>query len=72
MDLAVAFAVPWQVFNPILAYLNTTTTKDDHTYWHIHLTEGDQGTYSLLLPKKSGALPLDEYRIDLSAMGTGR
>ena len=35
MDQSFAFCIPWQILNPLLAFLNTTTTERS-TYWHIH------------------------------------
>ncbi|MBV8848485.1 MAG: hypothetical protein JOZ16_02760 [Methylobacteriaceae bacterium] len=64
MDLDFAFATPREVLRPYLESLNTTTTQDDYTYWHIHLVE-KAGSYALMLPKRSSSLPLDEYRIKL-------
>lgn len=65
MDLPIAFSIPWKTLNPILPALNTTTT-DRSTYWHVHLVEGAPGSYSLLLPRESRAMPLDDFRIELS------
>jgi hypothetical protein len=65
MDLEFAFAIPRDVLRPQLDLLNTTTTQDGHTYWHVHLTE-KAGAYALLLPKKSSSLPLDRYRVNLT------
>jgi hypothetical protein len=64
MDLAVTFAVPWQILHPILDGLNTTQ-KDDGFYWHIHLTEPEPGELSMLLPKRNTVLPLKEYALSL-------
>jgi hypothetical protein len=66
MDLGFAFAIPREVLRPHLDSLNTTTTQEGYTYWHIHLTE-KAGVYALVLPKKSSSLPLDEYRVMLSS-----
>lgn len=65
MDLPTAFSIPWAAFHPLVETLNTTTTKDDYTYWHIQLVEAVMGHYTLQLPKKSSSLPLDEYAIHL-------
>jgi hypothetical protein len=62
MDIAGAFAIPWNVIHSVLPYLNTTTT-DRSTYWHIHVAEPKSNSYALLLPKKPSQLPLDEYRL---------
>jgi hypothetical protein len=65
MDLPFAFVIPVADVEPVLEALNTTTTKDDHTYQHIHITETSSGFYSLLMPKKSSTLALDPYRLGL-------
>ena len=64
MDLAVAFAIPWEVLHPTLDGLNTTQ-KEDGFYWHIHLTEPEPGELSMLLPKRNTVLPLKEYALPL-------
>ena len=69
MDLSIAFAIPWKTFNPLLEALNTTTT-DRGTYWHLHLTEIEKGTYGLLLPKRGQTLPLNEFRLPLTGSET--
>jgi hypothetical protein len=66
MDLAVAFAVPWQTLHPILDGLNTTQ-KEDSFYWHIHLTEPEAGEFAMLIPKRNAVLRLKEYAIPLTA-----
>jgi hypothetical protein len=64
MDLDFAFAIPQAALRPHLDSLNTTTTQEGHTYWHIHLTEKG-GTYALMLPKRSTTLSLHDYRISV-------
>ncbi len=66
MDLSVAFAIPWSVISDNLKHLNTTTTKDEHTYWQVKLIKDGSNGYSLLLPKKSGKLAISGYSVDLS------
>jgi hypothetical protein len=65
VDLPFAFAVPQKALHAHLEALNTTTTKDGYTYWHIHMGETDSGHYAVLLPKRSGTLALDEFRLML-------
>jgi hypothetical protein len=65
MDLAFAFALPGAVIHDSLGSLNTTTTKDDHTYWHLHVVENEDGQYCILLPKKSSTLAINGYRMDV-------
>lgn len=66
MDISVAFAIPWEIINAQLSNLNTTTTAERGTYWHIHIAEPKKGSYALLLPKKTSQLALDEYMIKLT------
>ncbi len=65
MDIASAFVIPWKVIHAELSSLNTTATERG-TYWHIHMAEPKLGSYALLLPKKSGQMPLDDYRVSFS------
>jgi hypothetical protein len=65
MDLAVAFAVPWNALHRILDGLNTTQ-KEDNFYWHIHLTEPEPGELAILIPKRDAVLRLKEYSLPLS------
>jgi hypothetical protein len=64
MDLPAAFAIPLKNLRSYLDALNTTTTERG-TYWHIHLVETEQAGYSLLLPKQSRQLSLNEFRLAL-------
>jgi hypothetical protein len=66
MDLAVAFAVPWEALHPILDGLNTTQ-REDSFYWHIHLTEPDPGALAILIPKRDTVLRLEGYALPLGA-----
>lgn len=63
MDLPFAFVLPWRLIHENLSALNTTTTKDGHTYWHIHIMEDVNGRYSIPLPKSGSTMPLDEFRL---------
>jgi hypothetical protein len=63
MNLPFAFALPWKAFHDRVDALNTTTTKDGRTYWHINLVNTASDHYAMLLPKKSTSLSLDEYKI---------
>ena len=65
MDLGFAFVVPASVVKPTLEALNTTTTKDGHTYWHMHIVEKSPGSYYLLMPKKSTALALEAFQVQV-------
>lgn len=66
MDLALAFAVPWEILHPILDGLNTTQ-KEDSFYWHIHLTEPEPGMLAILIPKRNALLRLNEYALPLTS-----
>jgi hypothetical protein len=63
MDLPHAFAIPLTVLRSHLDALNTTTTSKK-TYWHIHLTDRDDGSLGLVLPG-AGSLSLTPYRISV-------
>ena len=63
MDLPFAFALPLPVLTPLLDALNTT---GEH-YWHVKIGQAAPDRYTLLLPKRSDALPINEYRLPLAA-----
>jgi hypothetical protein len=65
MDQPFAFSIPWSVLNPLLPYLNTTTTERS-TYWHIHIGEDEESGYYLLVSKKDEDLPLRDYVVDVT------
>ena len=62
MDLPFAFALPWKVLAENVDALNTTTTKDGNTYWHIHVIEASTNKYAMLLPKIGSTMSLDFCR----------
>lgn len=66
MDLSFGFALPWRELHACLDALNTTTTKDGETYWHVHIAEASPDHFAILLPKKSETLALDNYRVTLT------
>jgi hypothetical protein len=66
MDLPVAFAVPWDTPHSILDGLNITR-KEDHFYWHIHLTESEPGELAILVPKRDSVLRLGQYVLPLAS-----
>jgi hypothetical protein len=68
MDLPFAFALPLSVLTPLLDAMNTTERNGEH-YWHLKLGRPSPGRYTLLLPKRSDALPIDEYRLPLTESG---
>jgi hypothetical protein len=65
MDQSFAFSIPWEILNPLLPYLNTTTT-DRSTYWHIHIGEDMESGYYLVVSKKEHDLPLRSYIQDVT------
>jgi hypothetical protein len=65
MDLAVAFAVPWEALHPILDGLYTTQ-QEGSFYWHIHLTEPEPGALAILVPKRDAVLRLEDYAFRLT------
>ena len=64
MDQSFAFAIPWNILHEHLPSLNTTTIERG-TYWHLHVVEGAQGQFALLLPKHSTDLGLNQYKVAL-------
>jgi hypothetical protein len=66
MDLPFAFALPLAMLTPLLDAFNTTE-KDGRTYWHVKLGQPGPDRFTLLLPKRSDALPLDAHRLPLPA-----
>lgn len=67
LDLPFAFALPLPVLAPLLDAFNTTDKDDGERYWHVKIGQTGPDQYTLLLPKRSDALPIDEYRLPLPA-----
>jgi hypothetical protein len=66
MDLPFAFTIPVSVMLSVVDGLNQTLREDGRTdYWHIHIAEPEPSQFTLLLPKRSDVLPLDEYRMPI-------
>jgi hypothetical protein len=65
MDRNEAFAIPATKFHPILALLNTTTSKEGSFYWHLHLHEDDAGKLYLSLPKQRGIFSLVPFSLSI-------
>jgi hypothetical protein len=63
MDLDHAFAIPSNVFRPLMESLNITTNEDGSHYWHVQLTESPTGKVSLIVPKQKKNLELAEYAL---------
>ena len=67
MDRDHAFAIPTDVFRPLMEDLNTTRNEDGTYYWHIQLTETPSGEVSLIIPKRKNNMSLSEYGLNLQA-----
>jgi len=67
MDRGEAFAIPVATLKPLLSFLNTTTTKEGNTYWHIHLAERPGGL-ELLVPKRDENLPIQQFAVSVPAL----
>ena len=65
MDLAEAFAIPRNVLQEILPYLNTTEMESGKVYWHIHITRNAAGKYEIIVPKRDENLLISSYAVDL-------
>jgi len=66
MDLDKAFLIPHEILSNNLHLLNTTTTADGRTYWHLHVVEESPGRYALLLPKADKNLDITTYICPIS------
>lgn len=64
LDSEVAYALPFELVEGTLPFLNTTE-NEDRMYWHIHLQPMEQGGYQLQMPKKGEKLGLSEYQLKL-------
>jgi hypothetical protein len=65
MDLDSAFAIPLTILTENLGALNTTTTKEGSTYWHIHVVGAAEGAYAMLLPKLTSSLPINAFKFNI-------
>lgn len=63
MDLSKAFAIPRNSIYSILDYLHMSENEKIR-YWHIHVTEREEGNFELVIPKRRN-IPLDEYEVAL-------
>jgi hypothetical protein len=66
MDRDKAFAIPKDIFHPLVADLNTTEKEDGTRYWHIHLNETSPEEISLILPKRRATLSLMKFVLPLA------
>jgi hypothetical protein len=67
MDSAMAVALPVEVIRQNLEKLNTTTTPDGRSYWHIHVSRSDGSRLSLQRAKGEPPLPLDSYVVEIGS-----
>jgi hypothetical protein len=65
MDAERAVELPVEVLRQNLGKLNTTTTPDGRTYWHIHVSRSGSGGLSLQRARGEAPLPLDHYIVEL-------
>ena len=65
MDLSFVFAVPRKEIVAVLDNLNTTDAQRG-MYWHLHITQGSNGGYELLIPRKTRNLDLSPYVVQLT------
>jgi hypothetical protein len=67
MDSGVAVALPLEVIRQNLEKLNTTTTPDNRSYWHIHVSRSRSDGLSLQRARGEPPLPLDRYMLKITA-----
>ncbi len=65
MDREDAFAIPIEVFRPLVDRLYTTTNEDGTHYWHVQLTEGPSGEVFLIVPNEKNDLSLRHFTLNL-------
>jgi hypothetical protein len=65
MDLETAVALPADVIRKNLGKLNTTTTPDGRSYWHIHISHSEIGELVLHRAKGESPLPLGRYTLQI-------
>ncbi|MFO0457023.1 MAG: hypothetical protein ACK5ZH_05605, partial [Alphaproteobacteria bacterium] len=65
VDLQFAFAVPYEVLEPIIPYLNVTENDEGITHWHLQINPPENGEYQFVIPKKGEKLSLKKYEIQL-------
>lgn len=70
MDLSVGFAIPLDEVRGVLPRLNTTTTRDGATYWHVKILETGQGQFALQLPGAGHSLDLSPLSFPLADTGS--
>jgi hypothetical protein len=63
MDSEEAIVLPVQIIRKNLEKLNTTTTPDGRSYWHIHISRSGSGDLSLQRARGEPPLPLDRYTV---------
>ncbi len=67
MDLDVAVALPVEVVRQNLGKLNTTTTLDGRSYWHIHVSRSGRKGFSLHRAKGEPPLSVEQYMLGVGS-----
>ena len=62
MDLDIAFAIPRDIIQRKLDYLNPTVKANGKKYWHIIISEPQESQYELYLSKGEENLPINQYK----------
>lgn len=65
IDRSEAFAIPTNKLHPLLNDLYTNTNTEGVYYWHIQLTENNEGDTALILPKRNATFSLAEFTLKL-------
>jgi hypothetical protein len=65
MDMEAAVALPTDVIRQNLDKLNTTTTPDGRSYWHIHISRSHTGQLLLHRARGEPPLALDRYTLQI-------
>jgi hypothetical protein len=66
MDADVAVALPLAIIRQNLEKLNTTTTPDGRSYWHIHVSPSGKGGLCLHRARGEPPLPIDHYTVRIT------
>jgi len=66
MDVESAIVLPVEIIRQNLDRLNTTTTPDGRSYWHIHVSRSGRGGLSLQRARGEPPLSLDHYVLKLT------
>ncbi|KAB2728006.1 DUF262 domain-containing protein [Brucella anthropi] len=70
VDSNEGYAIPFEIFQPLLANLNTTVREDTgKLHWHIHIVERN-GEMGLWLPQLNATVDLSPYKIQALELET--